>query len=77
LLLNIFFKDGCPLIFGYFSLSKREIALWLFIQHSGSSELSINTSRDNSKDKCPNDKNQLGIYFELALNGRGSAYGIG
>jgi len=32
---------------------------------------------NNSKDKCPNDKNQLGIYFEPALNGRGSAYGIG
>jgi len=26
-------KDGFPLIFGYFSLSKRQTALWLFIQY--------------------------------------------
>jgi len=28
-----FLKDEFPLIFGYFSLWKRQTALWLFIQH--------------------------------------------
>jgi len=65
------------MIFGHFSLS-RQTALWLFIQYYGSSELSINTTRDKQlKRQGPNDKNQLSMQFEPALNGRCSAYGIG
>jgi len=33
ILKSIKFKDGFPLIFGYFSLSKGQTALRLFIHH--------------------------------------------
>jgi len=29
----VIINHGFPLIVGYFSLSKRQTALWLFIQH--------------------------------------------
>jgi len=43
---HIVHKGGFPLIFGYFLLSKKQIDLWLFFQHKGSPEVSINTILD-------------------------------
>jgi len=59
---NALFKDGFPLIFEYFYYRKGKQLYGYFVNMKEVLSFPvIPPMSNNSKDKCPNDKNQFGI----------------